>query len=130
PAPSVARRIAPPAGAHLIVGRRPLRHATPHNSETPRYCLITSWTSGPELDAYIAKYNGVSRVPNVEVPQDVLDAGQAEQTRRLAARAAVCAAQGKAEATATCAAENPTHDPRRARGPLPQVRGPSRVFLD
>jgi hypothetical protein len=31
------------------------------------------------------------------VPQDVLDAGQAEQTRRLAARAAYYAAKGQAE---------------------------------
>src|SRR5690606_1908293 len=128
--PSVEYRIALPAGAQLIVDTQRLWHATTHPGDAPRYCLITSWESGPELDAYIAKYNGVSRVPNVEVAQDVLDAGQAEQERRLAARAAVCAAQGKAEATATCAAENPTHDPRRARGPLPQVRGPSRVFLD
>ena len=37
--------------------------------------------------------------PNVEVPQDVLDAGQAEQARRLAARAAYYAAKGQAEVT-------------------------------
>jgi hypothetical protein len=98
--PSVEYRIALPAGAQLIVDTQRLWHATTHNSETPRYCLITSWESGPELDAYIEKYNGVSRVPNVEVPQDVLDAGQAEQTRRLAARAAYYAAKGQAEKTA------------------------------
>ena len=37
------------------------------------------------------------RVPSVEVPQEVLDAGQAEQARRLAARAAYYAAKGQAE---------------------------------
>ena len=42
----------------------------------------------------------MSRRPNVEVPQDVLDAGQAEQARRLAARAAYYAAKGQAEVTA------------------------------
>jgi hypothetical protein len=98
--PSVEYRIALPAGAQLIVDTQRLWHATAHNSETPRYCLITSWESGPELDAYMEKYNGVSRVPNVEVAQDVLDAGQAEQTRRIAARAAYYAAKGQAEKTA------------------------------
>jgi hypothetical protein len=98
--PSVEYRVALPAGAQLIVDTQRLWHATTLNSPTPRYCLITSWESGPELDAYMAKYNAVSRVPNLEVPQELLDAGQAEQTRRLAARAAYYAAKGKAEATA------------------------------
>jgi hypothetical protein len=98
--PSVEYRIALPAGAQLIVDTQRLWHATTLNSPDPRYCLITSWESGPELDAYIAKYNGKSRVPNFEVSQDILDAGQAEQTRRLAARAAYYAAKGKAETTA------------------------------
>jgi hypothetical protein len=95
--PSVEYRIALPAGAQLIVDTQRLWHATSHPGAEARYNLITSWTSGPELDAYIAKHNGTSRVPNVEVPQDVLDAGQAEQTRRLAARAAYYAAKGQAE---------------------------------
>ena len=98
--PSVEYRVALPAGAQLIVDTQRLWHATAHNGDDPRYCLITSWTSGPELDAYIAKYNGVARVPDVEVPQDILDAGQAEQTRRIAARAAYYAAKGKAEVSA------------------------------
>jgi hypothetical protein len=95
--PSVEYRIALPAGAQLIVDTQRLWHATSHPGAEARYNLITSWTSGPELDAYIAKYNGTSRVPNVEVPQELLDAGQAEQTRRLAARAAYYAAKGQAE---------------------------------
>jgi hypothetical protein len=95
--PSMEYRLALPAGAQLIVDTQRLWHATSHPGAEARYNLITSWTSGPELDAYIAKHNGTSRVPNVEVPQDVLDAGQAEQTRRLAARAAYYAAKGQAE---------------------------------
>ena len=97
--PSVEYHIALPAGAQLIVDTQRLWHATTLNGETPRYCLITSWESGPELDAYIEKYNGKPRVPNYEVSQDILDAGQAEQTRRIAERAAYFAARGKAEAT-------------------------------
>jgi hypothetical protein len=97
--PSVEYRIALPAGAQLIVDTQRLWHAATHIGTEPRYCLITSWESGPELDAYIEKYNGKSRVPDVEVPQDVLDAGQAEQERRIAARAAYYAAKGQAEKT-------------------------------
>jgi len=98
--PDVEYRIALPAGAQLIIDTQRLWHAATHNGTDPRYCLITSWESGPELDAYIAKYNGVARVPNVEVPQEILDAGQAEQARRIAARAAALAARGKSEVAA------------------------------
>src|SRR5690606_19384850 len=98
--PSVEYRIALPAGAQLSVDTQRLWHATTHNGDEPRYCLITSWESGPELDAYIEKYNGKARVPNVEVDQELLDAGKAEQSRRLAERAAYYAAKGKAETTA------------------------------
>ncbi|MDO9063025.1 MAG: hypothetical protein Q7U41_00470 [Microbacterium sp.] len=98
--PSVEYRIQLPAGAQLIVDTQRLWHAAAHYGTAPRYCLITSWTSGPELDEYIEKYHGTSRVPNVEVPQDVLDAGQAEQTRRIAERAAALAARGQAEKAA------------------------------
>ncbi len=98
--PSIEHRIALPAGAQLIIDTQRLWHAATHLGTDPRYCLITSWTSGPELDAYLDKYNAVSRVENVEVDQEVLDAGQAEQTRRIAARAAFYAAKGQAEKTA------------------------------
>jgi hypothetical protein len=46
------------------------------------------------------KYNAVPTAPQFEVAQDVLDAGQAEQARRDAARAAYYAAKGKAEVLA------------------------------
>jgi hypothetical protein len=90
-------RIALPAGAQLIVDTQRLWHAAAHYGTEPRYCLITSWESGEQLDAYIEKYNGVNHVDSVEVEQDVLDAGQAEQSRRIAARAAALAARGQAE---------------------------------
>ena len=63
-----------PAGAQLIVDTQRLWHAATHYGTDPRYCLITSWESGPELDAYIEKYNGSEHVPNVEV-----DAGRARR---------------------------------------------------
>src|SRR5262249_7408684 len=95
--PQGETRIALPAGAQLIIDTQRLWHAATHLGSEPRYCLITSWESGPELDAYIAKYNGRGHVDSVEVPQDVLDAGYAEQARRDAARAAYYAARGQAE---------------------------------
>jgi hypothetical protein len=88
--------VALPAGAQLIVDTQRLWHAVHHDGDAPRYCLITSWESGPELDAYIEKYHGKPTTDQFEVPQDVLDAGQAEQARRDAARAAYYAAKGKA----------------------------------
>ncbi|AZC14038.1 hypothetical protein [Microbacterium sp. ABRD28] len=90
-------RIALPAGAQLIIDTQRLWHAATHLGSEPRYCLITSWESGPELDAYIEKYNGVPHADIVDVPQDVLEAGQVEQARRDAARAAYYAAKGQQE---------------------------------
>ena len=98
--PSGEVRIALPAGAQLLIDTQRLWHAATHTGADPRYCLITSWESGPELDAYIEKYHGKPHAENVEVPQDVLDAGQAEQSRRIAARAAALAARGRAEQVA------------------------------
>ncbi len=98
-------RIALPAGAQLIIDTQRLWHAATHVGTEPRYCLITSWTSGPELDAYIEKHHGVNRTESVAVPQDVLDAGYAEQARKDAARAAYYAAKGQAEMAAPAMSE-------------------------
>ena len=95
--PATEVRIALPAGSHIIVDTQRLWHAATHHGDEPRYCLITSWESGPELDAYIAKYNGVNKVESFPVDQDELDAGRAEQARRIAARAAAIAARGQQE---------------------------------
>ncbi|MDQ0612707.1 hypothetical protein QF046_000348 [Microbacterium sp. W4I4] len=88
-------RIALPAGAQLIIDTQRLWHATTHTGTEPRYNLITSWTSGPELDAYIEKYHGTDQHEQFEVAQDVLEQGYAEQARKDAARAAYYAAKGQ-----------------------------------
>ena len=95
--PSTETRIPLPAGTQVIIDTQRLWHAVWHTGDEPRYCLITSWESGPELDAYIEKYHGVPHAENVEVAQDVLEAGQVEQARRDAARAAYYAAKGQQE---------------------------------
>ena len=97
--PSTETRITLHPGMQLVIDTERLWHVVWHPGPRPRYALITSWESGPQLDAYIAKYNGKSRVDSVEVPQEELDAGQAEQSRRIAARAAALAAKGQQEQT-------------------------------
>lgn len=95
--PTTEIRIALPAGAQIIVDTQRFWHAVWHKGPEPRYCLITSWESGPELDAYIEKYHGTSAHDNPHLdPQMIADA-QAEVQRRLAERAAELASQGKAE---------------------------------
>lgn len=84
--PATEVRIALPAGAQLIIDTQRLWHAVTHRGSKPRFCLITSWESGPELDAYIAKHHGVNRVESVPLSQKMLDAGQYEQARRDAPR--------------------------------------------
>ena len=95
--PSIEYRIALPAGAQLIVDTQRLWHAVHHQGDEPRYCLITSWESGPELDEYIARYNGQPTTEYYEISEEVREAGQAEQARRDAARAAYYAAKGQKE---------------------------------
>lgn len=93
--PSTETRIALPAGAQLVIDTQRLWHAAYHPGADPRYCLITSWTSGPELDAYIAKHNGVTRVESVPVTDEFIAEGQRIQAEKDAARAAALAARGQ-----------------------------------
>lgn len=85
--PSSEVRLPLPAGSRIIVDTQRFWHATWHTGDEPRYSLITSWTSGPELDAYIAANGGTSDHTNPPLAQDVIDAAQAEVQRRLAERA-------------------------------------------
>jgi len=73
--PATETRIPLPAGAQLIVDTQRLYHAVWHQDSAgePRYCLITSWESGPQLESYITKYNAVSRIDSPPVPQEQLD---------------------------------------------------------
>jgi hypothetical protein len=59
-----------------------------HPGPDVRYCLITSWESGPELGAYIAARNPRSRVPNAPIDAAMAAAAQAEVDAKRAARAA------------------------------------------
>lgn len=92
--PATETRIALPAGAQVIIDTQRLWHAVWHPGDEPRYCLITSLTCGPELDAYITAKHGVSRVD--VAPLDPAFAAEAEATaqKRRADRAAALAARG------------------------------------
>ena len=51
--PSTESRIALPAGAQFIVDSQRLQHAVWHPGPEPRYALIVSFESGPELASWI-----------------------------------------------------------------------------
>ena len=93
--PSTETRIPLPAGTQVVIDTQRLWHAVWHPGPEVRYCLITSWTCGPELDEYISARHPKSRVPNAPLDQSVIDEAAAEVARRRAERAARLAEQGK-----------------------------------
>lgn len=52
--PSTESRVHLPAGACVLVDTERLFHAVCHNGAEVRYCLITSFESGPELEQWVA----------------------------------------------------------------------------
>ncbi|MBF0672681.1 MAG: hypothetical protein IR160_08855 [Salinibacterium sp.] len=96
--PDTEVRIPLPAGAQIIVDTQRFWHAVWHPGPENRYCLITSWESGPQLDAYIEKWHGTSE--HTSAPLDPALAADAEHEvqRRLAERAAALAERGSSGA--------------------------------
>ncbi len=92
--PSTEVRIPLPAGAQVIIDTQRLYHAVWHPGPEPRYCLITSYESGPELDTWIQARNPVTSVPSPTLTAEEMTAAQGEAEARRAARAAARAAQG------------------------------------
>ncbi len=86
--PASEIRIPLGAGSRVIVDTQRFWHAVWHVGPEPRYSLITSWESGPELDAYIAKNNGSSIHENAPLDQTIVDEAQATVQRRLSERSA------------------------------------------
>ncbi|NQU36221.1 MAG: hypothetical protein HQ526_01325, partial [Actinobacteria bacterium] len=72
-----------PAGTQAIIDTQRLYHAVWHPGDKPRYCLITSWESAPELEQYIEAGNPITRIESPPVPAEEL----AEAERRAAERA-------------------------------------------
>jgi hypothetical protein len=92
--PSTETRIPLPAGAQAIIDTQRLWHAVWHPGPDPRYCLITSWESGPELDSYITAKNGRPRFDTVPLDPAVAAEGEARAQQRRDDRAAALAARG------------------------------------
>lgn len=90
--PSTETRIPLPAGTQVIIDTQRLWHAVWHPGNEPRYCLITSWESGPELDAYIQKYHPQTKVESKPLDPEFAQQAYAEVAERKAARAAARAA--------------------------------------
>lgn len=92
--PSTETRIPLPAGAQVVLDTQRLYHAVWHPGSEPRYCLITSYESGPELETWISARNPVSLIASSPLdPGFAADAYAAAQAKRDA-RASALAAQG------------------------------------
>ncbi len=94
--PSTEVRIPLSAGSQVIVDTQRFWHAVWHRGSAPRYCLITSWESGPELDAFIAKHHGTTEHTSPPLDEQFIEDAQATLQRRLAERAAIVAEKAKA----------------------------------
>ena len=90
--PSTETRIPLPAGTQVIIDTQRLWHAVWHTGDEPRYCLITSWESGPELGEYIRARNPRSRVDNAPLDPSVIAAAQESVARRRAEKEAASGA--------------------------------------
>ncbi|HEY3717668.1 MAG TPA: hypothetical protein VGL39_24340 [Jatrophihabitantaceae bacterium] len=90
--PSTETRIPLPAGTQVIIDTQRLWHAVWHPGDEPRYCLITSWESGPELDAYISKLNPQTKAESRPLDPEFAAKAYADVAERKAARAAARAA--------------------------------------
>jgi hypothetical protein len=84
--PSTETRIALPAGAQLVVDSERMWHSVWHVGDEPRYCLITSFESGPALEKWIFENNPLTTVDSAAVDPAHAAEQRAEGMRRRAAR--------------------------------------------
>ena len=93
--PSTEVRIPLPAGTQAVIDTQRLYHAVWHPGSEPRYCLITSYESGPELDAWMAAKHADPHGQPRTLDSATLAAGEAHAQARRDARAAALAARGQ-----------------------------------
>jgi hypothetical protein len=93
--PSTETRVPLPAGAQVVIDTQRLYHAVWHPGPEPRYCLITSLESGPELDTWISARNPVPRIESPAIDPAMAQEAYAAAEAKRAARAAAIAAQGQ-----------------------------------
>jgi hypothetical protein len=92
--PSTETRIPLPAGAQVILDTQRLYHSVWHPGDEPRYCLITSYESGPELDAWMAARGPVNRIVSTPLDPQFAEAAYAAAQAKRDARARALAAKG------------------------------------
>ncbi len=86
--PSTEVRVPLPAGAQVVIDTQRLYHAVWHPGDEPRYCLITSFESGPELDSWISERNPVTATESPYLDPVVIESANQEAIRRRAEREA------------------------------------------
>jgi len=86
--PSSEVRIPMPAGRQVVIDTERFYHAVWHPGDAPRYCLITSYESGPELQAWLDARNPLPRIPNHPIDPEVAAEGEAYAARVREERAA------------------------------------------
>lgn len=70
-------RIPMPAGRQVIIDTQRFYHAVWHPGDKPRYCLITSYESGPHLDTWINARHPRPRIENHPIDPAVAAEGEA-----------------------------------------------------
>jgi hypothetical protein len=93
--PTTEVRLPLPAGSRIVVDTQRFWHAVWHRGTAPRYALITSWTSGPELDAYLAAEHARTDVASVPLGRDLVEDAQQELHRRIEERRHAFEAHGE-----------------------------------
>lgn len=93
--PSTEVRIPLPAGAQVIIDTQRLYHAVWHPGPEPRYCLITSYESGPGLDAWLASKHADPHGNPSPIDEATRLEGEALAQAKREARAAALIARGE-----------------------------------
>lgn len=96
--PATEIRLPLPAGSQIIVDTQRFWHAVWHAGMASRYSLITSWESGPALDAFIEKHHGHNDHVNAPLDDVLIEEAQDAVQHRLAERAAALAEKRKSAA--------------------------------
>ena len=86
--PSTETRIALPAGAQLVVDSQRMWHSVWHPGTEPRYCLITSYESGPDLEKWLVDHDARDHVESAALDPAAASAAETEAQARRAARTA------------------------------------------
>ncbi len=80
--PSTQTLIPLPAGARIVVDSERMWHSVWHDGDEPRYCLITSFESGPELEKWIFANDPTTDVEPPELDEEMVADAEVEAQQR------------------------------------------------